>query len=373
MFLVPFNLQYTGINAFIALIFVAAVFLHVGILFAQTNNNSFLKFIEGQFGSKCGFFVAWFYWILSWSSTIIIVTEMFRYFINIFPYFKNYQSITQCTFVSFFIILNCFKTKLRNTIELSLNIIKLIPLIIIPFIALYSYKFSINKVIQNSSFNIHQCFTAIPKIVWCFFGIECGILQDKRSNMTQIITIAVGFVTFIYFINLLATYGVLGYTIQTPAVFSEIMQVLFGDIGNKLCSTFIFIVTMGALNVWIISSTSIAVEMSHMNYLPRALQKQNWTGENYIALLASSLGLLPLCLFSTNKILIDGLEMAANGLILFYCIFCLAHFRQKKSIISLLIGCGAIIFFLKYSSLMHWLIVTLILLLGLPFYSRINK
>ena len=343
IFLIPLNLKDIGSSSFISLTFISVFFGYITVLFTKLPNNvSLIGFIKETFGNKIGFFVSWMYWFISCSSTIIIVTEMFRYIIKMLQILDcnntsllllENQSIFQVLIVGIFTLFNLKKTAIQNKIEFILNILKLTPLIILPIFAFFSYNFNLNLVTSNPV-SLMNCLNGIPKFIWCFFGIECGMFIQNKKDITKTTIISIALIFIIYFLNLLAVFGVLGFKIMSFTPFADFLQVILGNIGGLILSILIIIVAAGSLNSWLISGMLIAIEHENLGYFPKISKSEN--DHNSYYLMISSAILIPLCFLSTNHILMDGLNMAGNGILLFYMIFCIAYFLKNKNLGSII-------------------------------------
>jgi APA family basic amino acid/polyamine antiporter len=373
IFFTPYDLQFLGINAFFSLIGVSILCVFIGYFFANSSEKSLFGMIEKNLGFVSGFFSSWLYWIISWTSTIIVVGEMYRYFCKIFPLFEDFPVSTKIFFIAIFTFINCFKNKFRNFIEISINVTKIVPMILFPILCFLSSKFSMNNL--HSEVNLKQICLGFPQIMWCFIGIECGAIANKNSKITSAMIFGIIIVGIIYLTNLLGIFGVVGYKLASYTPYSDVMKEIFGKSGELIFSIIVFIVTAGALNVWIISSGEVAVDNSRLGYFPKIIEKKNQSGANFLAVLISSLGLIPLCFFETSEVLKKGVGMASNGVLIFYLMFFLAYFVETKSKTSLVIFFLCLFFLFFSSSMIHFFLIFGIFLLGLPllFFMKKNK
>ena len=196
---------------------------------------------------------------------------------------------------------------------------------------------------------------------------------NEKKYLKKTIIFSVFVVSFIYILNLICCFGVLSYDIKTYTPFATMMERVFGHKGFLLSSILVFFVTLGALNTWIISGSSVALESSTIGYFPKCLQKKNRFNSEYYSSLFSSLGLIPLCFLSTNSILIEGVDLTSSNILLFYSIFVMSYGIKKKNKLAKFIGFGLFALFCFFISLKSVILLISLILLGIPVYLKMNK
>ena len=339
----PCTLGVFGINSFVSFFIVLLVSMYIGFVFAS--RGSIFLFLEQSFGRTVSAGLAWMYWILCWSGTIVVLNECFRYLSIISPSIHNYSFIVKSFLVSFCILLNLKKNKFQEVLEISTNILKASILIGFPVLCFLKGNVSLSNL--SGSLNLTHISAGIPKIIWSFLGIEIGAMISKEKNANQSILIAIFIVGCIYLANLVAVWGILGYKVQSYSPYVDIMQLLFGSLGTKILTYTIFFINMVSLNLWLITGGSIGVDCAKVGYFPEVFLKKNKSGVYSNSIILSSIGLIPLSLFSANKIIQDGIDYSCNLILVFYLTFLLANFKIHKSITSMLISILILMYFVS--------------------------
>ena len=349
IFILPYSVKSYGFSGLIGFTIVSVLFISLAQLFS--NVSSPFNTIEDALGKNISFFVGWSYWLISWISTIVVLKEIILYVSNIFPFVKLYGFLFESALVIIFSLLNCLGPRNSSKIEFFLSFLKITCLVSIPLMCFYNgQKISIDVKYSN-------IFRSLPSFVWCFVGVECASIINK-NNKKGIITGMI-IVAFIYLINLLGIFYLLGYEVSATA-YSQALLVLFYN--DKLINFVVSFICIGTLNSWIVSSGMCALDCAENNILPIWLKAKNRYGSPYKAILFSSLGLIPISFFLRSQSSFSSinyfLNLSSGVFLLFYTIFCVSYSIKYKSKIASLVAlfCGSI-FFLSGGVLYSFIII----------------
>ncbi|MFN9116028.1 MAG: amino acid permease, partial [Bacteroidota bacterium] len=326
LFLIPYNLQFSGINSFFGLFLVFLLSTFIGYLMTKINGSVF-EFIESQLGKHIGVSLAWVYWFVSWSSVIISINELFRYVSSTFKFLNDYGLIFQISIVILYIVFNIRKKENITKFENIIDFIKIFILILIPMICVILGNFSFENL--NSKIDLSKTVVTFPKFMWCFVGLEIGSIMPKNKDTQKTVILALFLVFTIYAINLISIFGVLGYKINSYTCYSELAFKLFGNFGKDILNLIISFIILISINVLLITTSQMANDHVKLGNFPKIFNKNKTC-----SIIFSSIGLVPLCFFSSTTIVQDGLNIASNIFLLFYSLFWLSFFKKNRTFLS---------------------------------------
>lgn len=341
IFLIPYGLSVFSINAIISLVLMTGISAYIGYIFTQSNETSIFKFIENNLGRKIAIVSATFYWILAWSSSIILLNEVFFYLSNLFPEIASFKFIIQVFIIIMIVIFNLYKNKATERAENLMNILKFIILILFPIICFFKSAIKLENLAGNVDFKL--IIKGFPHILWSFAGLECGSLLAKEKDAYKSVIVGILITGLIYLLNLIAIFGILGYNLKNPLPFVEIIHNFYGKTGFILLNVSILLINFVGFNSWTIISSEVATLNAIAGYFPKKLLKTNPHNVHFYSLILSTVGLIPLSLLK-DSVVRNNINIASNGLFLFYIIFLISYAKKNKSISSIVL----IIFIMLY-------------------------
>lgn len=268
-------------------------------------------YVQEAFGSIASFFTGWTYWLVSWISTSIVVIACAGY---LSPFVAN-QTPETFLYVELFLLLfvtlvNCLSVELSGKCEFFLTFLKFIPLIIIPILAFLNFdltNFQLSPIYSNSSpVEIISKCTLIA--FWGFIGVECattpaGSVKNPKRNIPLAIMIGTVCATFLYFVNCLGIMGAISGNIlaQSKAPFIDFAATIIeGNLAKYIVSIVGFIICLGTLNAWTLTSGQIALGMAESQLLPKIFKTTNNNKAPVFNIIASSIG-IAIILFMTKQ------------------------------------------------------------------------
>lgn len=327
-------------------------------------------YTEEAFGSIAGFFTGWTYWFISWVSSTAVIVTCIGYLTPILGELSpNMRLGLEIGLLFSIVLINLRGVEVAGEVELLLTVLKVIPLVALPLIALFyfdSANLAPTQIIETKSpLNILTYVTLLT--LWGFIGLECattpaGAVENPSKTIPKAIVIGTFFVALIYFLNSLGVMGVIPAEAlaNSKAPYADVAKHMFGDAPQLVISIIAFIVCVGTLNAWVLASGQIALGLAEDKLFPKFFAKRNKQDAPYFAILSSSIGIVPL-LILTNQ---DNIAQQINYIIdlsvlSFLYVYVACAFALLKSN-------------LKQSCVPRWVIFTTTLALGFCLWIIFN-
>ena len=289
IFLLPSTIISFGWSSVFSLIASSCVFCGLGYLFSCTN-KPFDDMYEQIPSRRFNNIVSLGYWILSWSSTIVVFYEMAQplyYLIFGSAITTTGVIVIQLCLTFLFMGIQLLGSSNVSKIEIIVTIGKIIASILVPLLFIGYYMASdVSKSIATCSFN--GVISTFPSMMWMFLGIECCSLlhgTKKTSSMVYaVITICI-----IYLLNIVAVL----LNMSIGDTYPSLMNRMFAS-GDIIMSLVIVLLCFGSSNSWFTSSTVTLQALSDRGVVSdKFLSYRN-------AMIASSVGLIPLSIVVNN-------------------------------------------------------------------------
>lgn len=394
--LAPYGLYSLGGWAISGLgaIMLSLVFAQLCAWFPKTGGPH--VYVKEAFGPSFAFFTGWTYWIISWVSTTVVVIGSIGYLMPVLGIHSQAVKL----FLELGLLLGITALNFRGVtaaghVEFFLTILKVIPLLIVPLLALLYFNidnFSLSETI--SQLTTSQILSRVTLLtLWGFIGLESATTPaESVENPSVTIPRAVVFgtisVALLYLINSIGIMGVIpgNELMYSVAPYAEAVRYIFGGSWHLVISVIASIICIGTLNAWMMTSGQIALGLAQDGLMPSFFARKNQYDAPFWGLLISSIGIVPLLIMTANKSLASQvltiIDFSVTAFLFIYVICCLSFFKilfQKKekflSIIpQLLYGiialgfCCWVIYETSFSTI---LVATLFTLSGIPFYLRL--
>ena len=357
-------------------------------------------YMKNAFGEKLAFFGGWTYWLISWVSTTVVVITSVGYLSpflhklfgsNIF--FINYNREIYL-FLELFILfsiawLNLKGIKCAGNAEFLLTLLKFIPLIILPILALCYFKlsnFQIDPSFAKFS-NLQLSAKATLLSLWGFIGLETGTTPaDSVIRPEVTIPKATIFgtlsVALLYMLNFVGTLGVIPnkQLMYSNAPYVDLAQLIFNGNGYLLISLVASVVCIGTLNAWILASSQISLGLAKDGLMPKIFKVLNKNEVPVYGVLINCLGMVPILIliFSNsfaqqiNKIL--DISVIAFLFVYTMCVLSLLKILYKeknKNLYYYLIAVISLVFcvwVIYETEIKTLLLASLFILSGVPIY-----
>jgi basic amino acid/polyamine antiporter, APA family len=340
--LAPFGILSLGgwVIAGLGAVMLALVFAKLCARFPRTGGPH--AYVQEMFGPTASFFTGWTYWIISWVSTSAVITGSIGYltpFIGDQPPLVNLSLEILLLFI--FTAVNCKGVKTAGKVEFFLTALKMIPLLLVPVVALFFFDTQNFAPIETRSpLDISQMLSHVALLtLWGFVGLEsattpAGSIENPGKTIPRAVVWGTLFVAIVYIINSVSVMGAVPF--QTLAVskapYADTARLIFGGNWHLVISLIASIVCIGTLNAWMLASGQIALGIAQDGLLPPLFAKQNKDGAPIWALLISCGGILPLLYLTQDKNLAQQvntiIDFSVTSFLFVYAICTVAYLKM---------------------------------------------
>lgn len=278
------------------------------------------------FGKKIGFFVTWIYWWVSWACNPIMIATAINYLMSFTGDLSiGYQLSLEILLVVSLTLINTHGVRTAGAIEIVLTVLKVLPLIIIPIIALQNINFENFSIpVSNGMSPLESISKATLIAFWSFVGLEGGtapaeFVEKPERTIPLAIIVGTSFVALICLINTVSIFGIISPAEleSVGAPFAHIMTVLFGGGYEKAIGLMTFVMCAGSLNAWVLFSGHIARSAASEKIFPAVFKKLNKKGAPSTSLWISALGTI-LLLFLQKTSLASKLDEFVSMSVIIY-------------------------------------------------------
>lgn len=319
-------------------------------------------YIKEIFGDAPAFFTGWTYWVISWISTTVVIVTTIGYLVPIIgEHSKNFYLLCQIILLVIITLLNFKGVKIAGYVEFWLTVLKFIPLIILPIVALFFFKadhFVLDQTIALTTSTPQILAQVTLLTLWGFIGFESATapaesVEDPEKTIPRAMIFGTLCVIVIYLINCLGILGLVPPEVlkTSKAPYVDATQMLFGGKWYILISLVAAVVCIGTINAWVLTSGQIAFGLAKDKLMPAIFMKQNSNQAPVFSILISSIGIVPLLLMTVNDNFAvqirNIIDISVTSFLFVYIFCCLGHlilsYRERKTW-SLLIGLVAVCF-----------------------------
>lgn len=360
-------------------------------------------YVTEAFGKTIGFFTAWIYWIISWSSNSVLLVTTTYYLSIITGDLSSIQIVIMEVTVLFVItFINILGVRFSGIMETVLGFLKVIPLLLIPILFFMFFNIEHFKLAASlkgmfdggteDSINIIAKTALLTS--WGFIGVECATtpaerVKNPQKTIPRAIIMGTSCVAIIYIINVISVLGVTGFEnlIDSKAPYALAIEEVCGHSSNVFISVLAIIVCIGTLNAWTLTGGQIAQGAAKDKLFPPIFGKTNKNGAPTAALLMAAFGIIPF--FVIEQICgSEGLDYLVGLLVsifLFVYIICAASYikltkKWKKTVYertkAYALGAFSILFCIFIASqtiLSSIIVLAVFIIVGLPVYMRVKK
>lgn len=232
-----------------------------------TKYNGLVDYVETATNEKVGYGLAWlattfYYPIIASIVSLFAGTYFFKLIGLNIGLTDPMNFIFAFIIVTLFVLLNYFSPLLSSKFQISATVIKLIPILIIAIVGLFSGMIVGEEVgIINGFTNSAEGYAinfgdAVKKTAFAYEGWVCATtinaeLKDSKKNLPRALvggTIAVLVFYIIYYVSLSAFLGNEGTIIQDANAPIAVFEVIMGKTGSLIFTLFILISCLGTVN-----------------------------------------------------------------------------------------------------------------------------
>jgi APA family basic amino acid/polyamine antiporter len=374
----------------------ALVFARLCSWFAKTGGPH--VYINQAFGPSAAFFTGWTYWVISWVSTTVVIVASVGYLTPLIGCTSpTVNVVLEAALLLAVTTLNMRGVSTAGRAEFVLAILKVIPLLVVPVLALCAFN-SHNFVIDASvaSLTTGQLLGRVTLLtLWGFIGLEAATtpaesVENPSKTIPRAVVAGTICVAVMYLLNSLGIMGAIpgSALMNANAPYAEAARVVFGGNWHVIISIIAAIVCIGTLNAWTLTSGQIALGLAHDGLMPACFGHTNKHGAPTWGLVMSSLGILPLLVMTASKGLaaqvLTIIDFSVTAFLFVYAACCLAFFRlllQRKErlaakIVPLMYGAVALAFccWVIYETPLYTIgVASLFTVVGIPLYAYLRS
>lgn len=403
VFMLPANLAPYGLYSLLGWIASGLGAIMLSLVFA-TLCSWFPKtggphvYVKEAFGPSASFFTGWTYWIISWVSSTVLVIGSIGYLMPVLGI--NSPSIKLALELGLLFIITALNFRgvtAAGHAEFVLTALKIIPLMIVPLVALFYFNidnFSVSEAV--SQLTISQILSRVTLLtLWGFIGLESATtpaesVENPSVTIPRAVVLGTISVALLYVFNSIGIMGVIPGSELTGSVapYADAVRSIFGGNWHLAISVIASIICIGTLNAWMMTSGQIALGLAQDGLIPAYFARKNKYDAPFWGLMVSSLGIVPLLILTSNKSLASQIltiiDFSVTAFLFIYIICCLAFLKilleKKESFIKMvplllygIIGLGFCCWVIYETSLSTIAIAALFVLSGIPFYLRLLK
>lgn len=319
-------------------------------------------YVNATFGPSASFFTGWTYWVISWVSTTAVIIASVSYLSPFLPTQSAYLYLTLELLLLFGITyLNLKGIEAAGKAEFILTILKLVPLFVLPLIAIFYFNasnFTVAPSVATQS-TTTQLAHVVLLTLWGFIGLEtattpAGSIENPEKTIPKAIVFGTICTALLYVMNSVSMMGVLpGATLAlSKAPYVDASHFLFGGNWHLLIALIAVVVCVGTLNAWMLASGQIALGLAEDNLMPEMFSKKNQHQAPTWGIVISALGIIPLlCLTINDNIstqITAIIDFSVIAFLFVYLISVLAFIKtiasEKASWFQWLYAIGALLF-----------------------------
>lgn len=356
MFLLPRSLSAYGLWGALSWIISGFGALSLSHIFSVLSNHHPMVggphvYIQQAFGKRCGFYAGWTYWVVAWISSIPLIlvgTTALESIMGDFGFLGRF--LFQTSLLWALMSLNIRGAKLSGIGEIIFSILKVSPLVIIPFLGLRHFNMeTLVQPIQTPAFSALGAASLMT--FWGFVGLEAGTtVADCVKNPKKIIPRALFWgtllVAILYLMNTISIFGIVPRDVlsQSDNAYAALFHQTWGNGWDTAIQVLVCTMCFGSLNSWILSSGQVALTAANSELFPPFFNQMNGKNSPVMGVKITTLCLALSCAFvsllayysqsfSTQQI-DTFVNLSLSGLILLYVVVLLAlmTFIQKKVI-----------------------------------------
>ncbi|MDR2781748.1 MAG: amino acid permease [Holosporaceae bacterium] len=351
-----FGWVFAGLGAML----LAFVFADLCSKFPQTGGPH--VYVQQVFGRLTGFFVGWTYWLVSWTSTSVViiaaVASLSVFFGN--DVHSHLYLLLEILLLGIITAINCKSVGLAGRVESVLALLKFIPFVFVPIVLFCNFD------VKNIALSPKYADFSIIKLIimvtmesfWGFIGVECatapaGAVENPSKTIPRAIIIGTFGVALIYFINNLSVMGVIPGDVlaASKSPYVDAINLVLGKNLSLIVSVITFIIMLGTANAWTLASAQISLGLAQEKLLPDFFNKKNKELAPYASVLISSIGMIPILMLSQDKNLSEQIsniiDFSVEVFLMVYAMCCLAFIKinaKNKKAVKTIIGFMALIF-----------------------------
>jgi APA family basic amino acid/polyamine antiporter len=302
-------------------------------------------YIQQAFGQRWGFYAGWTYWVVAWISSLPLILVGTTALESIMGDFGLYgRLIFQVVLLWSLMSLNIRGAKLSGLGEIIFSILKVSPLVIIPFLGLRHFNMeTLTKPIEMPAFSALGAASLMT--FWGFVGLEAGTtvadcVKNPKKTIPRALFLGTLLVAMLYLMNTVSIFGIVPREALSANdnAYGALFQHTWGDGWDKIIQVLVCTMCFGSLNSWILSSGQVALTAANSGLLPSFFNQVN--GKNSPVM---GVKITTLCL---------ALSCAVVSLLTYYS---QSFSQQIDTVVNISVTCFILLYVVVMCALMHFI------------------
>ncbi len=323
--LLPASLASIGSIGILAWIATAIGALFLALTFANLSRidpreGGPYVYCHDAFGEFASFQVAYCYWMAIWIGNAAIVVACIGYLAVFFPRLACDQQLAfwvGAATVWLFTFINTLGVRQVGIVQLITSILKIVPLVITAFIAIFFIDPSHYHIFNVSGQSNHVAFNnAAALTLWSFIGVESatiptGVIINPERNIPLATLIGTVVAAFVYILGTIAIMGIIPMAelANLSAPYAEVAKIIFGGWAYWLMDAVAVIACLGTLNGWILLQAHVPLAMAQDKLFPQVFAQQNKDGTPVYGVILTSVLVTILLAMSSSKHFVEQFNM----------------------------------------------------------------
>lgn len=266
-------------------------------------------YVQEAFGKDVAFFVGWGYWLIAWTSNIVVITIAVRYLTPIVGELSSMNTLAlEIALVCILTLVNIYGPAFAGKVELWLTFLKCLPLIIIPIGGILYFNSDNFEPVNAKALPVYDVMKQTALLTfWGFIGLESatansGVVENPRKVIPRAVIFGIISVASLYILNSVGVAALVPQEtlIASKAPYVDAAKKIFGDNIDIASSIIVSLACIGTLNAWILTAGQIAYGAAEDGLFPAFYSKTNKYGAPYASLLVSLVGTIILLCTTLN-------------------------------------------------------------------------
>jgi len=336
VYLLPATLAVYGTISIFGWIAASVGAILLSLVFAQlssrqTKTGGPYLYAREAFGDTVGYYVCWGYWMLSWISNPALAIAAVGYISALCGGLSPMAHFgLEMMIVMGLTAFNLFGLKVTGQTELFVTILKIIPLLVLPFIGFFFMD--IHTFTQHINVSGKPFSTALNAAtlaaMWCFIGLETGTVpagqvHNASRTVPQATVIGTVIAALVYILGAIVIMGVVspGDLLHSKAPYADAAHRIFGGAWGAPVALAAILSCLGTLNGWTIIVGRIPFGAAQDGLFPKFFTQTTAHGTPYWGVLISSFCSAPLLLMSLQNTLMEQFNFVIDVAVTLICLF----------------------------------------------------
>jgi APA family basic amino acid/polyamine antiporter len=321
VYLLPASLAPFGRNNVTGWLVTAAGAIALAVVFAALSrelrgNGGPYAATREAFGPLAAFVVAWGYWVSIWVGNAAIATGAVSYTSALVPWItgaSGASALVTVAVVWLLTLVNCLGVRAAGWVQAVTTVVKLVPLVVLPFAALVRFRPEwLAPPAGSPPLSLDATAAAATLALWAVLGFESATVPaDKIEDPVRTIPRATLVGTLVSTLLCALACGAVMLVVPNEtlrvsnAPFADAARTLFGEAAAVAVTLFAAVSAYGALNGWILLQGEVPQQMARDGVFPRAFARTSRSGAPVFALCATSLIVTVLVLMNFGRGMVE--------------------------------------------------------------------